>query len=225
EATSSISGQLQYYSRPKICVAKDDAFCFMYPDNLSLLEELGAEVEFFSPLADSVLPDDADGVMLFSGYPELYAEQLAANQSMRLSMHDAISKGLPVYAEGGGFVYLQQNLTVADGSSHEMAGILPGNAVLATQLQDFGYFSITAKVDNLLCQAGKEINAHFFSYLVSDYMGNSFIARKPNGKTIECIVTTDTIFAGFQHLHFYSNIKFAQNLVQACVKYREGKHG
>ena len=212
-------------SPPKIYVANDEAFCFFYSDNHDLLAALGAELVNFSPLHDSSLPDDADGVILWGGYPELHAAALESNLSMRQSLANAIEHGLPVYAECGGFMYLQQGLTDQDGFKHRMLGVLPGNTHMTDRLQDFGYFEITAQTDNLLCRAGEKINAHFFHHSVSDYEGDGFVATKRDGKTMRCIVAEDNIFAGYQHLHFYGNPSFAVSFVKACDAYREAHHG
>jgi cobyrinic acid a,c-diamide synthase len=203
----------------KIYAAVDEAFCFYYQDNHSLLSDLGAQVEFFSPLHDRYLPDDADGVILWGGYPELYAGLLAENHSMINSLRIAIGKGLPVYAECGGFMYLQEQLTDSDGQTHDMVGVLPGGSKMTDRLQDFGYFTITAQKDNLLCQVGQSINAHFFHHSISDFQGDAFVGMKSGGATIRCIVAKGRLLAGYQHLHFSGNPDFARSLVANCDQY------
>ncbi len=212
--------------KPKIYISNDEAFCFYYDDNLQLLKNLGAELAFFSPLHDKEIPDDADGIILWGGYPELYAEQLSGNKSMTDSIKQRIKSGIPVYAECGGFMYLQESITDLNSVKTEMLGVIPSHAKMTERLQNFGYVTLTAKTDNILCKAGTTINAHSFHHSVSSFEGESFIATKMSGgKTYPCIVATKQIFAGYPHLHFMGNIEFAQNFILGCVRYRkEGKH-
>ena len=110
----------------KIAVAKDEAFCFHYEDNLEFLRELGAVLTEFSPIHDKTLPEEADGLILPGGYPELYAEVLSKNESMRRSIREALAKGLPCQAECGGFLYLQKELKDWKGRSGRWRAFFPG---------------------------------------------------------------------------------------------------
>lgn len=205
----------------KIYVAYDNAFSFWYEENHDLLRGMGAEIRLFSPIYDKELPNDADGLVLWGGYPELYGLQLENNISMKHSIKLALEAGLPVYAECGGFVYLQQSLTDLQGKTYEMLGVIPGDVKMASKLQNFGYYELVAQIDNLLCKIGDRINAHFFHYYTNDYEGSCFKAVKQNGKTFPCIVSERNIFAGYQHLHFWGNFNFAKNFVNACIEYKK----
>lgn len=207
----------------KLYIARDEAFSFWYEDNHDLLKTLGAEIEFFSPIHDRELPNDADGIVLWGGYPELYAKELVDNISMKQSLKSALDAGLPVYAECGGFMYLQQSITDLHGKTYEMLGVLPGNVKMTQKLQNFGYYEIEAHRDNLLCNTGGRINAHFFRHSVSDYEGDCFMAIKQSGKSFPCIVSQRNIFAGYQHLHFWGNPDFAGNFINACIEYKKGR--
>jgi cobyrinic acid a,c-diamide synthase len=204
----------------KLYTACDEAFSFWYEDNHDLLKALGAEIVFFSPLHDRELPNDADGLLLWGGYPELYAGELEANTSMKHSLKSALETGLPVYAECGGFMYLQKSLTDLRGRTHKMLGVLPGNVKMTEKLQNFGYYEIEALKDNLLCTSGGRINAHFFHHSSSDCEGDCFKAVKQNGKSFHCIVSEENIFAGYQHMHFWGNPGFAKRFINACMEYR-----
>ena len=127
----------------KIAVAKDEAFCFHYEDNLEFLRELGAVLTEFSPLHDKTLPEEADGLILPGGYPELYAEALSKNESMRRSIREALAKGLPCQAECGGFLYLQKELKDLEGKVWPMAGVLSGSGFNTGKLSRFGYVTLT----------------------------------------------------------------------------------
>lgn len=200
--------------RVRIGVARDEAFCFYYQENLDLLESLGAELVFFSPLHEQALPENIHGLILGGGYPELYAKQLSENLSMREAVRDAVAGGLPTMAECGGFMYLMRQLEGMDGVHYEMCGALPGKAWRTQRLQRFGYITLTARDD------GTQIRAHEFHYFDTDLNGDSFYAEKPNvtnakkARGWDCMISTDTMLAGFPHLYYPSNPKVAAWFVE-----------
>jgi cobyrinic acid a,c-diamide synthase len=201
--------------------ACDEAFCFHYEENHQLLERLGAKLHFFSPLHDRELPENADGLIFWGGYPELYAADLEKNTTLKECIRYRYKHGLPIYAECGGFMYLQECLTDIHGSQYSMLGIIPGNAEMTNRLQDFGYVKLTANHDNMLCSQNETINAHSFHYSKSSYNGKDFTATKiSNGKSYPCIAATQNIFAGYPHIHFLGNRKFAEGLIKTCFHYR-----
>jgi len=206
----------------RIAIAKDEAFCFYYQDSLELLERLGAKLLPFSPLRDSQLPE-CDGVYLGGGYPELYAQALAANTSLRAKLKQKLKDKMPCLAECGGFMYLSETLQDGDGRCFDMVGALPGHAKMTTTLNRFGYIKLQGVKDNLLCKKGDEINGHEFHYSDSDENGQDFLATKPSGKQWSCIHTTDYIFAGYPHVHLWGNPSFAENFVKACQDYGKQK--
>lgn len=197
----------------RIAVARDKAFCFYYADNFDVLRALGAELVPFSPLTDGVIPEGIDGLYLVGGYPELHAAQLSANRTMRNSIRDAVLGGLPTIAECGGFLYLHRTL---DGA--EMVGVLDADAHLTKKLQPFGYVTLTARRDNLLCRAGEQTRAHAFHYAVSTDEGADFDAVKPNGRAWACVHATETLYAGFPHLYFRANPAFAAQFVRRSAQ-------
>lgn len=199
----------------KIAVAYDKAFCFYYQDALELLESLGAQLVYFSPLEDKQLPE-CDGLYLGGGYPELYAKVLQDNFSMRASIKNAVDSGLPCIAECGGFMYLTEAI-----GEHPMVGFLPGRCFDAGKLARFGYVTLTAERDNLLCRAGGSIPAHEFHHWDAEQTGDAFTAAKPFGRSWPCVFATDTLYAGYPHFHFYANPSFAVRFLDAC---RKGKH-
>lgn len=203
--------------KPVLAVANDRAFCFYYRENLRLLEELGAKLVYFSPLEDERLPD-CQGLYLGGGYPELYTRHLSENVSMRESIRNAVQSGLPTFAECGGFLYLHETLT-GDEGTFPMAGVIPGGCRNTGSLRRFGYVTLTARRDNLLCRAGESIRAHEFHYFESDSCGADFSAQKPvSGRGWDCIHATDTLFAGFPHLYFPANPEFARRLVRRIAE-------
>lgn len=203
----------------RIAVAKDKAFCFYYADSLKLLEELGAELVPFSPIADSLLPENIGGLYLGGGYPELYEEPLCANTAMRESIRKALENGLPTIAECGGFLYLHSTL-----EGHAMAGVFPGEGFNTGKLRRFGYVQLTAQSDNLLCKQGEGIPAHEFHYFDVPNPGAGFEAVKAGGQHWLCAHTSESLYAGFPHFHFYSNPQFARRFLDAARGYKEKNH-
>lgn len=202
-----------------VAVAMDRAFCFYYRDSLMLLERLGVRLIPFSPLSDAALPPGAAGLLLGGGYPEEYAESLAANASMRESVRAAVAGGLPTLAECGGFMYLQQGIEDLSGRVYPMAGVLPGCSRMTGKLsRNFGYITLRAKRDNLLCPAGGEISAHEFHYSQSEQCGEDFEARKGQRRW-DCVHADENLFAGYPHLHLWGNPDFVRSFVWRCADY------
>lgn len=198
-----------------IAVARDEAFCFYYRDNLELLEALGAKLVYFSPLRDAVLPP-CDGLYLGGGYPELHAEALAANAGMRESVRAAVMGGLPTVAECGGFMYLTENI---DG--RPMAGALPGGCARREHLTRFGYATLRARGDSLLFAAGDVARCHEFHIWDADDPGDTLEAEKPSGARWRCAHVSQTLYAGFGHLYFLGAPQAARRFVRKCAERRE----
>lgn len=208
--------------RPKIAVARDKAFCFYYADALRLLEELGAELTEFSPLSDSALPEGVSGLYLGGGYPELYARQLSENATMLRAVREAVEAGMPTVAECGGFLYLHSALGDDQQRPWPMAGVFSAQADNSGKLGRFGYITMTAKTDGLLCPAGGSLPAHEFHYWESTDPGSAFRARKPaSDRGWDCAWHTPTLYAGFPHFHFCGSPDAAQRFVSACARYQE----
>lgn len=202
-------------ARVRIAVAQDEAFCFLYQENPALLSALGAELCFFSPIHDSVLPENIQGLYLPGGYPELYAKALSGNSTMLASVKSAVERGLPTIAECGGFLYLHDTL---DGLP--VVGVIHAAAFRTAKLQRFGYITLTAQIDNLLCKTKESIRAHEFHYYESDSQGSDYLAEKPYSKRqYVCTHATDTLYAGFPHLYFPSNPAFAESFIKQAEQY------
>lgn len=204
----------------KIGIALDKAFCFYYQDSLQLLCDIGAELEYFSPMNDKQLPKDISGLLLGGGYPELYAEILSKNTDFLDDLKNKINGGLPCLAECGGFMYLHEIIQDNNKVPYKMAGIVKGESRRTDRLVRFGYTALTAQKDTMLCKKGEVINAHEFHYWDSTQNGDAFIAKKPeNEQQWQCISAENHLFAGYPHMHFYSNIRFAQNFLTVCSNY------
>lgn len=203
---------------PRIGIARDEAFCFCYQDNLELLEEMGAELVEFSPLHDETLPKHLDGLLLYGGYPELYAQQLSQNSMMRKQIKEAILKGIPYLAECGGFLYLQETMEDMEGRNYPMAGVIKGQAYRTQKLGRFGYITLTTEEAFQLLKKGENIKGHEFHYFDTTENGTDYHAGKPVGKrTWDCIHGGENHAAGFPHLYYYSNPKFAFRFLKSCA--------
>lgn len=205
----------------KIAVARDEAFCFCYSENLDLLRKMGCEIEFFSPLHDKKLPDKICGIILGGGYPEMYAKSLSDNAEFRENLYLKLQSKIPFIAECGGFMYLHKRLCDAENNSFPSVGFFNGEVEKTDKLQNFGYIKMTAKTDNLLCRKGEFVRAHEFHYCKSSNPGCGFHAEKASGTAWECAFAGENFYAGFPHLYFYSDIKIAENFVKKCVEFGE----
>lgn len=202
-----------------LAVAKDEAFCFYYQDALDLLQQMGATLCYFSPLHDRSLPP-CDGLYLGGGYPELYAAALSENQTMRQSIHGAIAKDLPCIAECGGFMYLHQAFRAADGKTYPWCGVIGGETYMTETLQHFGYVTLTAEKDTLLCAKGTEIPAHEFHYSASTNGETSFTIQKAAGSRHWAgIYAEGNLIAGYPHLHFCGQPQLVRHFLLACQVY------
>ena len=195
----------------RIAVAKDEAFCFYYKENLDLLRKMGAQIDYFSPLRDACVPK-TDCIYLGGGYPELYAEALSKNESMKASIREAAERGIPFFAECGGFMYLNRLL---DGK--EMAGVLGGVCENKGRLMRFGYVELEAKRDCLIAKKGDKLRVHEFHYYDCTQNGGDFTARRRESE-YDCIFANERMAAGFPHIHFYGNLKAAEHFYRECLK-------
>lgn len=231
-------------SKVKLAVARDEAFAFYYTENMELLAQMGAELQFFSPLHDKKLPEDIDGMLFGGGYPENYVNQLENAHEMRADIKKAYGQGIPCLAECGGFMYLQQELEGAEsgtkkGSNNEtgkgtenrtgkkngkMTGILPGRAYRTRKLNRLGYIEATVSIGGVLGERGEKIKGHEFHYWDCTENGNDFYARKPSGNAgYPCMVHTGRMAAGFPHFYYYSNPEMIYQFLLSCLSFRSGR--
>lgn len=198
----------------RIGVARDRAFSFYYKENLELMERLGAELVYFSPLTDRALPGDLDGLLLGGGYPELFAKELSENTAMRRAVKAAASGAVPVLAECGGFLYLHRSLEGADDICYDMAGVIEGDGFRTGRLGRFGYITLTAP-------DGRQIRGHEFHYWDSTAPGTSYEALKPvGGHSWRCMHERKNLLCGFPHLYYPSNPAFLKDWLTLCRENR-----
>lgn len=209
-------------ARALIAVARDEAFNFIYEENLELLRAAGAEIALFSPLHDGALPRGTQALYLSGGFPEVYAAELASNEGMRAEIRDAFRAGLPIYAECGGLMYLTQEIVDAQGGHNSMVGILPGRSVMTGRLT-LGYRVVRAPRDNWLWRAGETIRGHEFHYSVwedrpsdlppaYELMPSEF---QPQASVEGACV--NNLLASYVHLHFLTRPQAAERFVSAAA--------
>lgn len=207
----------------RIGIARDEAFCFYYKDNLTLLEDLGCTLIPFSPLRDSALPEGLDGLLLGGGYPELHGEELAENTGMLSSVRAALEAGMPCLAECGGFMYLHEEMEDRNGKTWPLVGAVRGRTYPTGKLVRFGYVKIenSAGREGYL-QPGEYVRGHEFHYWDSTDSGRDCLAVKPDGRRKwNCIHMDGSLFAGYPHLYLPSMRKFAERFVKQCREWKE----
>jgi len=213
-------------TRPRIAIAEDAAFSFLYPENLELLQEAGAELVPFSPLRDPALPPGTQALYLCGGFPELYAAELARNTALHEELRAAAAHGLPIYAECGGLMYLTAAIIDQAGVRHPMTGVLPGVTTMTPRLT-MGYRRIRAQTNSWLWRQGEEIRGHEFHYstwrerpptLAPLYQVLPW--KEPAGPTPQPVqeegVCAGNVLAAYTHLHFLARPELAERFIAAA---------
>ncbi len=199
-------------SQLNIAVAFDKAFSFYYKDNLELLKERGARLQYFSPLKDSSLPENCNCLYLGGGYPEVFAMELAQNKSLLKEINHRVSTGFPVYAECGGLMYLCNQIIDLEGKGYDMCGVYNAKVKMTTRLKRFGY--AIAEYE------GIETKCHEFhrSEIIADEKDENYNLqyrlRKPEKeKHWECGLQVNNCLGAYAHVHFYANTKFFEKII------------
>lgn len=207
--------------RLRLAVARDEAFCFYYEENLRLFQGRGVEIVYFSPLRDSCLPENIHGILLGGGYPELYADALSRNRDMGTAVYQAINSGIPSLAECGGFMYLHREMETEDGT-FSMVGVIDATVSKQDKLVRFGYVEVEEHTPCFL-SAGEKIRGHEFHYFDSTNNGNSCVAKKPTlNRSWQCCYVGDNHWWGFPHLYYGSNPSFVDHFIQQMQTIRDG---
>jgi cobyrinic acid a,c-diamide synthase len=192
------AGGVKSLQGQRIAIARDAAFCFTYPANLDVLRALGAELTFFSPLTDEMLPA-CDAVWLPGGYPELHAAKITANSSMQLALLAHTTAGKPLLAECGGMMSLFETLVTADGAMHAGFGLLEGAALMQGKLAALGLQEVDLPEGSL--------RGHSFHYSRADTPLTPIAqGTNPNGgATTESVYRVGQLTASYIHFYFPSN--------------------
>lgn len=222
--------------KPKIGVALDEAFNFYYRDNIDLLKLAGAEIVYFSPVKDPALPE-VDGLYIGGGYPELFAAELEANESMRQDIKKASAEGMPIYAECGGLMYLTEKISTGvsekgtyhdasiSESTYSMVGALPGHTIMG-QTRVVSYNIGTLERDSLIGKKGNSFKGHEFHHSeIQEIPENAeFAITLSRGTGIigdrDGLISGNTL-GSYAHLHGVSYRELAGSLVEAARKFKE----
>ncbi|MDO8786005.1 MAG: cobyrinate a,c-diamide synthase, partial [Syntrophales bacterium] len=210
----------------RIALARDEAVCFYYPENLRLLREAGAELIPFSPLRDPHLPEGISGLIIGGGYPELHCRALSQNRSLLDEIREFGLGGRPIYAECGGFMFLMEGISDFEGQEYPMAGIFPLAAQMEKRLHALGYREVVTRENSILGPAGTRVRGHEFHY--------SRIREKGRGGFPESIYdmtnrkgcsggdegfVRERVLGSYVHLHLGSNPGVAGHFVDYCRRY------
>lgn len=211
----------------RIGVARDAAFCFVYEDNLRLLRRAGSDLVEFSPLADGGLPEGIAGLYLPGGYPEVFADVLAANGPMKDAVRGAVEGGMPVHAECGGFIYLSRGVNDLRGDEelfHEFVGVFPVATRMLPRRKALGYREAELAVDSTIGPAGTMARGHEFHYSEMEAMPPE-VERLYRVRRAGVDLGTEgyrhrNCLASYIHLHFGSCPDMAEAFVESCRKYK-----
>ena len=216
--------------RPRIGVARDDAFHFYYPENLRLLESCGAKLVFFSPIAGASLPE-VDGLYLGGGYPEEHAAALSGNASMLAAIRELAAAGAPMYGECGGLMYLSDEIQTKSGQRHPMLGLIPGRCRMGDRLAALGYVEAQTQDRSILGPAGVSFRGHQFRY--SQWLDAEEPTRRPDN--LYCIRVNRTgavmaegyrvgsVLGSYVHAHWASNPAVAEGFASSCRQFAEAR--
>lgn len=218
-----IFGQKPADKKINIALASDQAFNFYYQDNLDILAHCGANLIEFSPIKDKVLPKGINGIYIGGGFPELFAEKLAKNNSLRKDIFSKAKDGLPIYAECAGLMYLSKNISDFQGRNFPMSGVFDFSVKMGKRLSALGYVNVEVVKNNILSNKNEKIRGHIFhwSYLNKEPKkdGAVFLVKKNGKAPVFDGFSKWNVLAGYTHLHFGSKIKLARNFISSCLAY------
>jgi cobyrinic acid a,c-diamide synthase len=212
---------------PRIGVIRDAAFQFYYPENLEALELAGAEIVTVSALTDKKLPT-LDGLYIGGGFPETHARALSGNQGFRRDVGRMAEKGLPIYAECGGLMYLGESL-MFDGVAYPMVGVFPVTFGFSRQPEGHGYTVYKVEKNNPYFETGLEVRGHEFHY-------SSVLSWQGKPDDLAFRVTRGIGFSGkrdglcykntlatYSHVHALGTPSWARAMVQASTSYKKNR--
>jgi cobyrinic acid a,c-diamide synthase len=221
---AALSGKLDLPSAHiRIGLALDMAFSFYYPEMLELLADMGVEIVPFSPLQDNKLPEDVDLLYFGGGFPEVFAEQLAENTGMLADIRAAVQRGIPVYAECGGYMYLGKACIDANGKEHALVGVLPYTFRMGTERAQVGYREITTLRDTPIAPAGTHLRGHEFHWSrIVEPLLEEHAAYRVEGRDIRCEgYACETLLASYIHIPLAANPRVLERLLYLCLLYRQ----
>lgn len=211
----------------RIAVAKDAAFNSYYVENLEILESLGAELVYFSPLADESLPEKIDGIYIGGSLPEEFVGLLSQNEMIKHALRVAFEDGVPTFAEGGGFMFLTNSVETTTDDTFGMVGFIPGNIKMHTTLKAIGYREISGHQDNFLLDQHQKARGHEFHYSTFhpvESFQHAYETTGMRGTKIDGFVT-DNVVAGYTQFHFATCVEMIEKWIEACLAYQKIRGG
>lgn len=219
---------VQHGEKSRIGIIKDAAFQFYYPENIEALAGAGGEPVFISPLSKETVPP-IDALYIGGGFPETHARQLAENSRFRGEVKTLAEKGLPIYAECGGLMFLGNSL-VLEGETYPMCDVLPIVFGLHERPKGHGYTAVTVDRKNPFYPMGTQLKGHEFHYsYVKNICGNGALSQAfsmtrgggvMDGRDGVCY---KNVLATYTHIHALGTPGWAPAMVQNAIRYRQGK--
>ncbi|MCK5541668.1 MAG: cobyrinate a,c-diamide synthase [Desulfobacterales bacterium] len=226
--TRDLKIQLGTAQCPTIGIIKDSAFQFYYPDNIEALIARGAKIKYISPLNQQNIPSDLDAIYMGGGFPETHAAKLAANINFKSALKKLAEKGLPIYAECGGFIFLGQSIEI-DKKVYPMSGILPVKFGLSERPEGHGYTSVKVVSKNSYYERDQIIRGHEFRYstiLDIDFKPHEMAFKMERGKGIIDKLdgfSRKNVFATYTHIHTLTTPLWAEGIIKQAIQYKASK--
>jgi len=214
---------VQPSERVRLGIVRDRAFNFYYQDGLDLLEALGAQLVYCSALDDQALPPDLDGLYIGGGFPEMFLEQLGDNRSFVADLKYHVARGLPVFAECGGLMYLCNSIIDFAGRQWPGAGILPVSCRMEKKRVALGYVTATSLRNNVLVPAGTKLRGHEFHYsrIKGTGLTPAYNLCKPGSNDGHRDGhVAGNLLATYLHIHFAGSPGAARGFLKSCASYR-----
>jgi cobyrinic acid a,c-diamide synthase len=186
---------------------------------------MGVEIVSFSPLQDEEPPEDVDLLYFGGGFPEVFAEQLAENTGMLAGVRSVVRRGIPVYAECGGYMYLGRTCIDTSGRGHALVGVLPYTFRMGTERAQVGYREITTLRDTLIAPAGTHLRGHEFHWSrIVDPLLEEHVAYRIEGRDTMCEgYAKETLLASYVHIPLAANLRVLERLLHSCLLYRQAR--
>lgn len=205
-------------SSARIGLALDSAFSFYYPETLEAFANIGIEIVPFSPLTDRELPNDLDLLYFGGGFPEVFTAQLADNHPMLASVRSAAQRGILIYAECGGYMYLGKSCIDANHIIHNLVGVLPYTFQMGTERAQLGYREITMLRDTIIGRAGTCLRGHEFhwSHIVEPLLEEHAPYQVEELEKAREGYASETILASYIHIPLAANPRVMATLIRRC---------
>ncbi|WDV44302.1 cobyrinate a,c-diamide synthase [Clostridiaceae bacterium M8S5] len=226
--SNHVKSVCESYKGLRVAIAKDEAFNFYYHDNLDLFLENDIEIVTFSPIHDEKLPDNIHGLMFGGGFPEVFAKELEQNETMKNSILEKLSSGIPYIAECGGLMYLCNNIYDFDSNKYKMVGWFNKDSYMTKRLQRFGYAELELTEKCIYGEESDKARVHEFHRSKVDEGGKKVFRLKKYRKNKitkewNCGYEKGNGLGAYAHIHYYTNLKFFNNFVKKMDEFYQSQ--